>query len=98
MPYDLIEKQSTHSNYHRVRVFIKSNSTDEIIDFNPIIFPNLTIHSIWIYERSFICNLDFDPKEWKWKKMEGLQETSFFNYQTKRSYRQACQTYSNTSP
>ena len=42
------------------------------------------MHSIWLYEKDFIYNLDFDPKEWQWKKIGGLQENTFFNYQTKR--------------
>ena len=51
---------------------------------------HLTMHFIWLYEKGFIYNLDFDPKEWKWKKIGGLQENTFFNYQTKRRYRQIC--------
>ena len=70
----------------------------QIINFNPITYSDLTTHSIWLYEKGFINNLDFDPKEWKWKKWGGLNETSFFNYQTKRKYRQTCSISYNTSP
>ena len=56
----------------------------EIIDFNPITYSDLTIYSTWIYEEGFILNLDFDPKEWKWRKLGGLQESSLVNYQIKR--------------
>ena len=84
--------------FYRVRIYITSNSTKQIIDFNPIKFPDIAIHSIWFYKEGFICNLDFDPKKWRWKNLGGLQESSFFNYQTKSGYRQASQNYSNTSP
>ena len=33
------------------------------MDFNPIDYSDLTMHSIWLYEKGFICTLDFDPKE-----------------------------------
>ena len=97
IPYDFIE-QAPHYNFYRVRIHIKSIITGKIIDFNPIIYPNLTMHSIWLYEKGFINNLDFDPKEWKWKTLGGLQETCFFNYQTNRGYRQTCSISFTTSP
>ena len=90
IPYDLIEKQTPHPNFHRVRIFIKSITTRQIVDFNPIAYPDLTMHSIWLYEKGFIYNLDFDPKEWKWKKRGGLHENTFFNYLSRRGYRQIC--------
>ena len=68
------------------------------MDFNPIDYPNLTLHFIWLYEKGLIYNLDFDPKEWKWKKIGGFQEVTFFNYQTKRGNRQNFSNSFNTSP
>ena len=97
IPYEFIEKQPAHSNFHRVRIYIKSITNREIIDFNPTTYLDLTMYSIWIYEEGFILNLDFDSKDWKWRKLGGLQESSFFNYQTKRRYRQICSSSSNTS-
>ena len=68
------------------------------MDFNPFNYPDLTMHSIWLYKKGFISNFDFDPKEWKWKKIGGLQETTFFNYETKRGYRQIFSSFFNSSP
>ena len=98
IPYDFIEKQAHHSKFHRMRIFIKSITTRQIVNFNPIGYLDLTMQSIWLYEKGFIYNLDFHPKEWKWKKLGGLQETTFFNYQTKRRHQQICSNSFNTSP
>ena len=98
IPYDLIEQEAPHPNFCRVRVCTKSNITGQILDFNPINFPDLSSQSTWLYRKGYIYTLDFDPKEWNWKKLGELQETPFFNYQTKRGYRQTCLNYSTTSP
>ena len=96
--YNFIEQEAPHPYLFRVRVYIKSNTTGQILNFDPINFPNLTNQSIWLYKEGYIYSLHFDSKGWNWRRLEGLQETSFFNYQTKTSYRQVCQNYPNSNP
>ena len=61
--YDLIKQEAHHPNFCKARVCIKSNLTNQIIEFNPTNFPNLITQSIWLYEEGYIYDLDFDPKE-----------------------------------
>ena len=63
IPFDFIKRQVPHPSFYTLRVYIKSNSMRQIINFNPINIPNLTIYSIWLYKKGFIYNFDFDPKE-----------------------------------
>ena len=49
-------------------------------------------------KKVLFANLILILKNGNGREMGGLQETSFFNYQTQRGYRQACQNYSHSSP
>ena len=44
--FDFIEKQALDPNFYRVRVYIKSDEMRQVINFNPINFLDITIHSI----------------------------------------------------
>ena len=81
--YGLIEQEAPHPYFCKAKVYTKSNTTNQIISFNPLDFPDFT-QSFWLYEEGYIFLLYFDPKEWNWRKLGSLQETSLFNYKKKR--------------
>ena len=57
-----------------------------VLDYNPQdeIEPE---QSLWLWGNDWLCNLDWDPKEWQWRRSGVLPETSILNYSTKRGYR-----------
>jgi hypothetical protein len=56
------------------------------MDINPleITNPNLTL---WLWGAYWLYNLEWDPKEWQWRRIGILAETTALNYTTKRGYR-----------
>jgi hypothetical protein len=67
----------------RIATCLGTNRT--ITDFNPkeIEDPELTL---WIWGGDWISNLEWDPKEWKWRRIGMLPDTTILNYSTKRGY------------
>ena len=43
--------------------------------------------SLWLWGNDWISNLEWDPREWQWRKLGILHDTSIMNYTTKRGYR-----------
>jgi hypothetical protein len=43
--------------------------------------------TIWLWGNDWLCNTDWDPREWQWRRIGILPETSVMNYTTKRGYR-----------
>lgn len=37
-----------------------------------------------LFQSNFIADLPWDPSEWSWKAINGLEKTSFFGYFVKR--------------
>ena len=58
----------------------------KVESFNPKIPPDGNLMP-WIFRGGLIKELDFDPKEWMWKRKGTLEEVGFFGYSTKRGYR-----------
>lgn len=58
------------------------------MDFNPkeLDDPELTL---WLWGGDWISNLEWDPKEWQWRRIGVLADTTVLNYCTKRGYRVA---------
>jgi hypothetical protein len=44
---------------------------------------------LWLWESEWICNIEWDPKEWNWRRLGVLPDTTVLNYSTKRGYRVA---------
>ena len=42
---------------------------------------------LWLWGNTWISNLKWDPKEWTWRRLGVLPETTILNYTTKRGYR-----------
>lgn len=71
-----------------VRVVCCGGPKHTILEFNPVEIME-TEHSLWIWGEDWIQNLEWDPKEWQWRRIGILPETSILNYSTKRGYRVA---------
>ena len=80
-----------------VRVLRCGGNKRVVIDFNPQdeIEPE---QSIWLWGNDWLCNLDWDPREWQWRRLGVLPETSVMNYTTKRGYRVALKQYTEQMP
>lgn len=74
--------------YSEVRVARCGGTRRTIIDFNPpeIDDPELTL---WLWGEDWISQLEWDPKEWNWRRIGVLADTTVLNYSTKRGYRAA---------
>jgi hypothetical protein len=55
-------------------------------------------HTLWPWGNEWVQNLEWDPKEWHWRRIRILAETSILNYTTKRGYRVALKQNNHTMP
>lgn len=53
-------------------------------------------HTLWLWGNDWVHNLAWDPREWQWRRLGTLLDTSVLNYTTKRGYRIALK--QNTQP
>lgn len=74
--------------YSEVRIARCGGKNRKIMDFNPkeLDDPELTL---WLWGGDWISNLEWDPKEWQWRRIGVLADTTVLNYCTKRGYRVA---------
>jgi hypothetical protein len=47
--------------------------------------------TLWLWGNDWLLNLEWDPKDWQWRRIGILTETSVLNYSTKRGYKAALQ-------
>jgi hypothetical protein len=59
-----------------------------ILDFNPT-DDTTEEQKLWLWGNSWIEDLEWDPKDWNWRRLGILPEASVLNYSTKRGYRVA---------
>lgn len=59
-----------------------------VLDYNPQEEIELE-QSLWLWSNDWINNIAWDPREWQWRRLGTLSETSVLNYTTKRGYRVA---------
>lgn len=71
-----------------MRVLRSGGQRKIVIDYNPKedIEPE---HDLWLWGNTWTCNLKWDPKEWTWRRLGVLPETTILNYTTKRGYKVA---------
>ena len=67
------------------RIVIDYNPTEDAEDAE---VEELTL---WMWGQDWISNLDWDPKDWQWRRIGILADTTVLNYTTKRGYRAALQ-------
>lgn len=58
------------------RVATRSSPKDRVTNFNPKENPP-DGSGVWIVGKQGICNLQWDPKEWRWGKLPGFPEANF---------------------
>ena len=78
-----------------VRVLKCVGNTRAVMEYNPQtkLGPEQTL---WLWGNDWLCNLEWDPREWQWRRLGILPDTSVMNYTTKRGYRIALK--HNTQP
>ena len=78
-----------------VRVLRCGGNKRAVLEYNPQdeTEPDQTL---WLWGKDWISNLEWDPREWHWRRAGILPVTSVMNYTTKRGYRIAMQ--QNTQP
>ena len=83
------------SAMREVRVIRCGGEKRTVIDYNPQgeIEPE---QSLWLWGNDWLSNLEWDPREWQWRRLGILPETTIMNYTTKRGYRIAMK--QNTQP
>ena len=71
-----------------VRIIRTFGPKRAVLDYNPIeeVEPEETL---WLWGHKWIDSLEWDPKEWTWRRIGVLPDTSILNYTTKRGYRVA---------
>lgn len=81
--------------YSEVRIARCGGAKRTIIHFNPLEIddPELTL---WMWGNEWMCNLGWDPKEWHWRRIGVMADTSVLNYCTKRGYQVALQQNNHT--
>ena len=71
-----------------VRIVRTMGPKNTILDYNPS--KDITVeHTLWMWGNTWIEPLEWDPKDWSWRRIGLLLDTSILNYTTKRGYRVA---------
>ena len=71
-----------------VRVVRTLGPKHTILDFNPT-DDTPEEQKLWLWGNTWLEDIEWDPKEWTWRRLGILPETSVLNYSTKRGYRVA---------
>ena len=69
-----------------VRVVRTIGPSHTTIDFNPT-DPTPPEQTLWMWGTQWLCELEWDPKDWNWRRLGMLPDSSILNYTTKRGYR-----------
>ena len=73
-----------------VRILRCGGPKRAVLDYNPL-DETEPEQSLWLWGNDWICNLEWDPREWQWRRLGILPITTVMNYTTKRGYRIAMQ-------
>jgi hypothetical protein len=82
------DKQRPPARSREVRVIRTFGPKNIILDYNPQ-DDTTTEQASWLWGNNWITELQWDPKDWKWRRLGILPDTSILNYTTKRGYRVA---------
>ena len=78
-----------------IRVLRCGSDKRSVLDYNPQ-DETEPEQSLWLWGNDWLRNLEWDPREWQWRRIGTLSDTSVMNYTTKRGYRIALK--QNTQP
>ena len=76
--------------YSEVRIVRCGGAKRTIFDYNPPELEDAEL-TLWMWGDDWVSNLEWDPKEWNWRRIGILADTTVLNYSTKRGYRVALQ-------
>ena len=82
----LAQNQDLPAGAKEVRIIRTIGPRNTILDYNPV-EETPTELSLWLWRQKWIEELDWDPKDWSWRRIGILPESSCLNYTTKRGYR-----------
>lgn len=68
-----------------VRVIRTIGASHTTLDFNPT-DATPPEQTLWMWGKQWICELEWDPKDWNWRRLGMLPDSSVLNYTTKRGY------------
>ena len=71
-----------------VRVVRTFGPKNTILDYNPVEDSPAEL-SLWLWGQKWIEELEWDPKDWNWRRIGVLPDSTSLNYTTKRGYRVA---------
>jgi hypothetical protein len=71
-----------------VRVIRTIGPKKIILDYNPR-DDTPEEQTLWVWGNTWIEAMEWDPKDWQWRRLGILPNTSILNYSTKRGYRVA---------
>ena len=89
----LDKKQRPPPTAKEVRIVRTIGPRNAILDFNPkVTTPKDDTQPespLWLWGKQWLEELEWDPKEWNWRRLGILPDSSILNYTTKRGYRVA---------
>jgi hypothetical protein len=77
--------QQVPPNTREVRVIRTLGARNTILDYNPL-DETPPEQALWLWGNHWIINMEWDPKDWTWRRLGILPESSVLNYTTKRGY------------
>ena len=80
--------QQLPAGCREVRVVRTGGPKRYVLDYNPTEQVEED-QLLWLWGKGWISDLEWDPKEWLWRRIGILPETTVLNYSTKRGYRVA---------
>lgn len=76
---------------------IPAEAKHVVLDFNPT-DDTLEEQNLWLWGNKWLEDLEWDPREWNWRRIGILPESSVLNYSTKRGYRVALRQDNHQAP
>jgi hypothetical protein len=74
------------AGYEPVRVLVQEHHGATLRLAKDLPTPGKKPRIYWIFETSFISNLQWDPRNWHWQEAHNMGDAPFFGYSAKRGY------------
>ena len=90
-------KQRVPLGAREVRIIRTLGPKHTILDCNPT-DDTPAEQNLWLWGNKWLEELEWDPKDWIWRRLGILPDTSVLNYTTKRGYRIALKQHNHQAP
>ena len=90
-------KQRVPAGIKEVRVVRTIGAKHSVLDYNPT-DETPAEQNLWLWGNQWVEDLEWDPKDWMWRRLGILPESPILNYSTKRGYRIALRQDNNQMP